>query len=106
MKAVATILLILSISSCYVYDNSYYNPDRTVRRYDYYYNYPTYPYLRPTPYSYYQRPSIIVIEKNNQKYVKPAPRVNSFGPTAPPSAPRNPSAPIRTFPRKDDKKDK
>jgi hypothetical protein len=61
------------------------------------------------PFFYRREPPIIIYR---HRYVPvprqpQQPRRNAFGPTAPPSAPRSPrSAPIREFPKKDEKKNK
>jgi hypothetical protein len=61
------------------------------------------------PFFYRREPPIIIYR---DRYVPvprqpQQPRRNAFGPTAPPPAPRSPrTAPIREFPKKDDKKNK
>jgi hypothetical protein len=93
-------LLVIGFSSCYVYDEVRVNSAPQPRFYwDPIYGYPHYYYTRPQ--------TIIVVPRQPKVRVIQEPRRNAFGPTAPPSAPRGPrpqQAPIRTFPKRDDKK--
>jgi hypothetical protein len=94
-----TLLLIIGFSSCYVYDEVRVNSAPQPRFYwDPIYGYPHYYYTRPQ--------TIIVVPRQPKVRVIQEPRRNAFGPTAPPSAPRPKSsqAPIRTFPKRDDKR--
>ncbi len=103
-KYLLTLLLAIGFSSCYVYDEVRVSSTPQPRFYQYHSWDPIYGY----PYYYYRSPqTIVVVPRQPKVRVIQEPRRNAFGPTAPPSAPRGPrpqQAPIRTFPKKDDKK--
>jgi hypothetical protein len=93
-------LIALSFSSCYVYEQVRVSSTPQSRFYwDPIYGYPHYYYRAP-------QTVIIVPRREPRVYVKPEPRRSTFGPTAPPSAPRPRSsqAPIRTFPKRNNEK--
>ena len=95
-----TLLIVLGFSSCYVYDEVRISSTPQQRFYwDPIYGYPHY---------YYRNPQTVIVVPRRQPrvYVKPEPRRNAFGPTAPPSAPRPrpQQSPIRTFPKRDNQK--
>jgi hypothetical protein len=74
--------------------------------YRYYYD-PIYDFY-PNPYLYRPAPRTIIVTPAPKPKVRviQEPRRNAFGPTAPPSAPRPrpQQSPIRTFPKRDDKR--
>jgi hypothetical protein len=107
MKKALIILFLISLSSCFITEPTGYIDYRQRRMYDWDPIYYTPGYI--DPFFYRREPPIIIYR---HRYVPvprqpQQPRRNAFGPTAPPSAPRSPrSAPIREFPKKDDKKDR
>ena len=106
MKRIILILsIIFTLSGCLSYrelPTSY----RSSRPFSPYLYDPIYDFY-PNPYLY-QRPRTIIITPapRPKVYYKQEPRRNAFGPTAPPSAPRPrpQQAPIRAFPKPEDKK--
>ena len=96
MKKIITLLFVLSLSSCFVYDSSIagnYDDNIDYRwRYNYYW-YPNTFYYRP-----YSR-TIIVLPKQKDR-PEPKPRVENINPRPynPPS--KENRAPIRTFPNR------
>ena len=99
-RFLVTLFAIIGFSSCYVYDEVRISSAPQQRFYwDPIYGYPQY---------YYRTPQTVIVVPRNQPKVRviQEPRRNAFGPTAPPSAPRPrpQQAPIRTFPKRDDKK--
>jgi len=112
MKKILAILFTLFLSSCYITEPRYIelNQRRSYHWDPIYYG----PQIIDPLYfnrRYYQRPPIVIYRDRvvpQPKTQPQRPRVNAFGPTAPPSAPRQSpkSSPIRTFPKKDDRKEK
>ncbi len=108
MKQLLTLLVLMLLSACYTTYPRYYDPNPSIQRplpQDrwYWYQDPIY-FGYPAPY-YYRTPRRQVIVIPQPRRVQ-EPRRNAFGPTAPPSAPRPrpQQAPIRTFPKPEDKK--
>ena len=107
MKQLLTLLALMLLSACYTPYPRYYDPNPPIQRplqQDrwWWYQDPIY-WGYPSPYFYrIPRRQVIVIPQPRVQ----EPRRNAFGPTAPPSAPRPRSsqAPIRTFPKPEDKK--
>jgi hypothetical protein len=132
MKKILTILIILSLPSCYVYDTGYVNPRRDVDTYwDPIYSSPYYRFngdvwLRDhwsdqrldnlyyyrrngnnflyNPYYGRLRPVIVYKEKERPTPPPQRPRVENLrpGPQRQPQPTRPQQSPIRTFPKKDD----
>jgi len=107
MKKILILLLLLVFSGCYVTEPRGYIDYRQKRMYDWDPIYYVPGYIDPF---FYRRDVPIIIYRDRYIPVPrqpQQPRRNAFGPTDPPSAPRGPrTAPIREFPKKDEKKDK
>lgn len=107
MKKITLALFLLVLSGCFISEPHGYIDYRQRRMYDWDPIYYAPGYI--DPFFYRREPPVIIYR---DRYV-PRPRVqeprrNAFGPTAPPSAPRPypRNAPIREFPKKEDKKEK
>ena len=107
MKKITLALFLLVFSGCFISEPQGYIDYRQRRMYDWDPIYYVPGYI--DPFFYRREPPLIIYR---DRYV-PRPRVqeprrNAFGPTAPPSAPRSypRTAPIREFPKKEDKKEK
>jgi len=105
MKKALIILFLLSLSSCFITEPTGYIDYRQRRVYDWDPIYYVPGYI--DPFFYRREPPIIIYR---DRYVPvprqpQQPRRNTFGPTAPIYVPRDSkSAPIRTFPKKEEKK--
>ena len=113
MKKITLALFLLVLSGCFVSEPQGYTDYRERRVYNWDPIYYGPQIIDPLYFNrrYYQRPPIVIYRDRvvpQPKTQPQRPRVNAFGPTAPPSAPRQSpkSSPIRTFPKKDDRKEK
>lgn len=107
MRKILVIFLLLSIVGCYAPRTGYIDyRERRMYDWDPIYYVPNY----IDPFFYRREP--IIIYRDSYRYTPTPrqpqqPRRNNFAPSVPqPSYPRGGSAPIRTFPKKEEKKEK